>query len=693
MSSFRQQVSSSIRILGWNRDASARATHLKAANWNVQLATIERKSMSTKTSIKRVALVAAAALTIGGFSAVSAHATTYATPFTVTQADAGKNVAAATSLTASGVAGAYNYVEITAGSNLDAGSSLGLTVTGSAAGAVTVTTDANAATHADTLTVVGNSVVGQAGNIYINGDVIRIATPSVGSFTVQVNELTTANGVTSTTALQTISVTVNTASIVGTISTASSFGVLVDTSSAYTPAVFANLETATLTSSTTDGTTPIYKGATGSSSVQGAVVAVRLLDTEATPVPLAGVSVSASIVGAGLIAGTGSNTDTYTLYAWASPLSGAASTTDAAGWAFFNVYNSGASGTGTITVSYTNASGVTTVVTTKSVVFYSSTVASIKVTTPHGVIPTATVSSFTPTATEGISLYNSGHGASTTTSSAALAIVAKDSNGNLIPGTDNATTTLFTVTSSAPAVATVGSGSVYFDSNNAYFYPVITPVSAGTTTITVVDAATGLVSGSAVITVSGADVNAVTPSTGASSYDPGTKVTYNLTIANAKGTSVPDGTYAQFFTKGAAPITSVGVQGTVSGESVTTVNGVAASTFYAPLQGGNVLITGGVLGASTTIFATALQSATLADATFSVNGSSDASAATDAANAATDAANAAADAADNATQAASEALAAVNSLATTVASLIAGIKAQITSLTNLITKIKNKVGA
>ena len=36
----------------------------------------ERKIMSTKTSIKRIAAVAAVALTLGGFSAVTAHAAT-----------------------------------------------------------------------------------------------------------------------------------------------------------------------------------------------------------------------------------------------------------------------------------------------------------------------------------------------------------------------------------------------------------------------------------------------------------------------------------------------------------------------------------------------------------------------------------------------------------------------------------------
>ena len=89
--SIQQQVSRAIRILRGNRDVSARASHLVVQQ--DQLMTYEsvlvgqaemekfskstfseRKIMSTKTSIKRIAAVAAVALTLGGFSAVSAHA-------------------------------------------------------------------------------------------------------------------------------------------------------------------------------------------------------------------------------------------------------------------------------------------------------------------------------------------------------------------------------------------------------------------------------------------------------------------------------------------------------------------------------------------------------------------------------------------------------------------------------------------
>jgi hypothetical protein len=84
-----KQVSAAVRILQQKRDASARATHLmvkndplityekaflnQAAVKKFFIATfLERKIMSTKTSIKRIALVAAAALALGGVSVLTA---------------------------------------------------------------------------------------------------------------------------------------------------------------------------------------------------------------------------------------------------------------------------------------------------------------------------------------------------------------------------------------------------------------------------------------------------------------------------------------------------------------------------------------------------------------------------------------------------------------------------------------------
>ena len=101
MTRIAEQVSRAIRILRGIRDESARASHLVVKkghfmNNEVKLISqaekekfsqstfFERKIMSTKTAFKRVALVAAAALAIGGISAVSAQAATAAAGGTVT---------------------------------------------------------------------------------------------------------------------------------------------------------------------------------------------------------------------------------------------------------------------------------------------------------------------------------------------------------------------------------------------------------------------------------------------------------------------------------------------------------------------------------------------------------------------------------------------------------------------------------
>jgi len=125
MSAFNvgKKVSAAIRILQRNRDASARATHLvvkkdplityekallgQATGGKFPSVTfLERKKMSTKTTIKRIALVAAVALTLGGFSAVSANAaiagasTTFAAVDTSSAAST-TPIAAGTAFTAS----------------------------------------------------------------------------------------------------------------------------------------------------------------------------------------------------------------------------------------------------------------------------------------------------------------------------------------------------------------------------------------------------------------------------------------------------------------------------------------------------------------------------------------------------------------------------------------------------------------
>jgi len=79
-----------IKVSQWSdrsfgkRDVSARATHLKAGIGKVSMTTIERKIMSTKTTIKRIALVAAASLGLGVLSIVPANAAPSAITLTLT---------------------------------------------------------------------------------------------------------------------------------------------------------------------------------------------------------------------------------------------------------------------------------------------------------------------------------------------------------------------------------------------------------------------------------------------------------------------------------------------------------------------------------------------------------------------------------------------------------------------------------
>jgi len=90
----KKQVSPVIRISRGERDASARATHLEAATRKFLVATNERKQMSTKTTFKRITLVAVASLGLGLLSSVPTQAAlTIAPTLTITNGTANTSVA------------------------------------------------------------------------------------------------------------------------------------------------------------------------------------------------------------------------------------------------------------------------------------------------------------------------------------------------------------------------------------------------------------------------------------------------------------------------------------------------------------------------------------------------------------------------------------------------------------------------
>jgi phosphatidylserine decarboxylase len=98
----KNQVSPVIRISRGERDASARATHLEAANGKFLLTTNERKQMSTTTNFKRIALVAVAALGLGVLSSVPSQATI--SGLTVTTTNGTSTAAKSDSATAGNIA-------------------------------------------------------------------------------------------------------------------------------------------------------------------------------------------------------------------------------------------------------------------------------------------------------------------------------------------------------------------------------------------------------------------------------------------------------------------------------------------------------------------------------------------------------------------------------------------------------------
>ena len=120
---------SQIRISGWDFGSSARAMNQAGGNISTQAdlrtvrkSTTERKSMSTKTTIKRIALVAVSALGLGMISTVSANA--------YLPSDKGLISAVAistpTSVVRAGVSTGNLSIKLTAGSAAAAGAPAGL---------------------------------------------------------------------------------------------------------------------------------------------------------------------------------------------------------------------------------------------------------------------------------------------------------------------------------------------------------------------------------------------------------------------------------------------------------------------------------------------------------------------------------------------------------------------------------------
>ncbi|CAN2171429.1 hypothetical protein MCEMRE249_00047 [Candidatus Nanopelagicaceae bacterium] len=382
----------------------------------------------------------------------------------------------------------------------------------------------------------------------------------------------------------------------------------------------------------------------------------------------------------------------------------------------------------TATITGPGTIGAGTVVGKSVVLAYSSTsltlnvysdgtagVATINVSTPSVTFAPKTVTFYakspkTITAANYASVLNVGGNATT---AAGVVATAVDASGNNWAGA-------LYIKAVAAADALVGGSATepvlcsYITADKVHLCP-ITTLAAGTAKFVVVDQSAALgtetayaaamsaaTSNEVTVTVSAGVATTVKLAFDKATYQPFEKATITVTPLDAAGkplgtraiTNLLDtGGITSNIAFGSQSDTLTAVTLTTAAATTSTKNaGSYTYTVYMPAQGDvTISATGGTgLAAAGQVKVTATASVVNS----SVDAATDAAnEATDAANAATDAALAAADAADAATAAAQDASDAVAALSATVAKLVASLKAQITSLTNLVIKIQKKVKA
>jgi len=273
----------------------------------------------------------------------------------------------------------------------------------------------------------------------------------------------------------------------------------------------------------------------------------------------------------------------------------------------------------------------------------------------------------------------------------AVKALVKDSAGNkLTTGTVYAYSSDTAVISDSPVACT-------YSTTYAMHTCAITAADTGTASITIRNKATvstsTIASDALSFTVRGTLVKSVTASFDKTSYAPGEKAVLTVNAKDVLGNTI-DGAITSAFT--ITQDKSFSTSATRSADFTPYLaTGSETTVVYMPNAGGTLTLTiAGGTGAWKDMAAVTV-TANVVDATKdAADAATDAALeATDAAYAAQDAAQLAAEAADAATAAAEAATAAVEDLATQVASLFADLQKQITTLANVVAKIAKKVKA
>jgi len=687
----------------------------QAGSENVSGSTVsfERKLMSTKTSIKRIAAVAAVALTLGGFSGVSAHATgtgqwNVSIVNGPTTGTVGTDVSAIVNVN-------QVYFDAT-------GSYPGLNISGAwinSEPATSALATTNLAWSTDTGTAYTNANVDNTyvGNLNAYADytaytkAFEVKSNVVGTRSSQYMKLTFRPDVAGTYTIRVFAApTVTTTALYAdwTVTVAAKPSISASASTIYassdytTPSTSANTDEAgTLIANKKVISTPAavfnITEANGSTDY-------RLITADA-------LAVTATVAGPGLVS---FNTDRTT--------AGRAVTNSAAFGSTYNtlnqqlyIFSDGTPGVSTVTFTTTDKAGTTTTLGTQVITFFGA---------PAAYAPTVVNSVITTDAVVPASsstIGNSGYHA--------IKVKVTDSAGNPVSGADvYANSDNKSVLNLDYAKATSGAtGYAYFNLQGS---------AAGTANVSFTsrtsagDTTTTLITGSSVqIRVGSSTPSKATIAFDSSTYNPGALATLSVTVVDSKGLPVADGVYTVFtdatttslaFLQGSTPGTAgsiacvslatgiaaacaagttVAVKPTISAGQVWVKGstGTATYTVNMPMAAGDVTLKGTAdLGLNVAIAGTTLSATATVGSDPATQAAIDAAQeATDAANAAYDAANNAMDSADAATAAAqdasdnaSAALAAVTSLSATVAKLVQSVASIAAALAKIQKKLK-----
>jgi hypothetical protein len=427
----------------------------------------------------------------------------------------------------------------------------------------------------------------------------------------------------------------------------------------------------------TSATSILNAGETSSATVDAIVTASRTAEGE--------VAVATIVVDLKNAAGSAVTAESFTATIAGAGTLGAAAKTgttitgpNAAGRALLvknghvvQVFADGTSGVGTITIAA--ASGV--VVATETVTFF-------------GAATTVVATAKKPVI------------GGTSAVAEVLEVVVKDSAGVSV---SNLAGKIGVVSSDTTKIATAYTPTSTYSATTGSYLVHVTPGAIGSANLTATTkasatATTGVDAAAVSVRVGSSTPASVAVALDKTSYAPGEKATISISLKDATGLDLAAGDYTGIFAAGG--ITANYTLG--SGSETTTgtyangyEDGAATYTIYMPVTEGDVVFswtTGSVAATSGAGLATANQ-AVKGSVTASVSSPGSAAAtdaaneATDAANAATDAALAAAEAADAATSAAQEASDAVAALSETVTKLIAGLQSQIKSLAAVVARI------